>query len=160
DQSMAYYEGKTALGDAASIQQAMKGGLTGAGTDEGAIYAAYGQIRDEVKAQAQREGWSTAKMEAEILRRNQELETEFNQKYGSEYGNPPDSALRAAFKDELSDGELRRANALADSDIAAADAARLETEFNSFITDDDAVNEILGDQYKRAYEDQKRDKLP
>ena len=48
--------------------QAMHGGITGAGTDEDAINKIYEQTRSEVEAEAARKGWSTAQMEAEIKR--------------------------------------------------------------------------------------------
>ncbi len=163
DRASALMAGDTAKADAIAIDQAMHGGITGAGTDEGAITRIYEQTRTEVEAEAARKGWSTAEMEAEIKRRNLAIE----QKYETKYGDPTrkldgtsgqPSALRAAFKSEMSDAELDLANALADNDIVAADAARIGVEKESFITSDETVNKVLESQYARARKDAERDK--
>jgi hypothetical protein len=162
DRANAYLEGNVGLGDAIAIHDAMEGGwFFGLGTDEKGIEKVYTDIRAEVAAQAQREGWTTARMEAEIRRRSAEVEQKFNTKYGHEYPDAGDTgALRAAFGSELSMAELELANALADADETRADAARLRVEMQSFVTDDDAVNELLNKQYDRALDDLKRDNWP
>ena len=112
-----------------------------------------------MEAEAARKGWSTAEMEAEITRRNQAIEAKYETKYGDPKkpkGEP--SALRQAFQSELSGPELDLANALADNNIVAADAARLEVEKQSFITNAETVNKVLQSQYERARKDVERDK--
>ena len=90
------------------------------------------------------------------MRRNQQIEGAYETQYGTgEAGER--SALRQAFDEELSGPERNLALALADNDLVKADAARLEIERRGFITDDDAVNEILRSQYKRARGEVQRD---
>ncbi len=158
DRAMALVDGDTAKADAIAVDQAMHGGWTGLGTDEGGITAIYDQNRREVETEAAQKGWSTKEMEAEIKRRNDEIEKKYESKYGDPKRDPKDkSSLRKAFEDEMSDEELDLAVALADNDPIKADAARLEVEKNSFITSDETVNKILASQYQRARKDVERD---
>ncbi|MDJ0653704.1 MAG: hypothetical protein QNJ40_06110 [Xanthomonadales bacterium] len=161
DRAKALMDGDTAKADAIALDQSMHGGIFGAGTDEAQMKQVYAQNRAEVEAMAAEKGWSTEQMEAEIKRRNAKIEGEYEKKYGD--GDPnikpgEKSALRQAFESDLSGAELDLANALADNNIAKADAARLEIERRSFITDDDAVNKVLESQAKRARKDVERDK--
>lgn len=158
DRSDALMEGNTAKADAIGIDAAMRGG-TGLGTDKSEIEGIYKEIRQEVAAA--HPDWSSAQVEAEILRRNQEVEVEFNAKYAKDYGSPEGSALRTAFNEDLSGPELDLVNALADNDLVAADAARIKYEANSvFYVSDDAVNTVLQGQYERALDDVRRDFKP
>lgn len=158
DRAKALMAGDTAKADAIAIDQAMHGGWFGAGTEEGDITKVYEKNRAEVEALAAQKGWTTAQMEAEIKRRNQQIEARYEAKYGDPKKKPGgESALRRAFKSELSREELDLAVALADNDPVKADAARLQIEKNSFITDDEAVNKILASQHDRAKKDVTRD---
>ncbi|MCX7289003.1 MAG: annexin, partial [Rhodobacterales bacterium] len=162
DRSEALLEGDTAKADAIAIDQAMHGGLFGLGTDEGQIEGVYADIRNDV-AGKQIEGedgkmrpLTAEEMEAEVAKRNSEVEA----KYDARYGNPGDqeSALRSAYKDELSGPDLDLANALAENDLIAADAARLEREKQGVLyADDDVINGVLENQYTRALDALKRD---
>jgi hypothetical protein len=153
--------GDTARADAVALDQAMHGGVLGWGTDEAQIESVYGDIRNDVAGQQVPDGrggmrpMTQDEMEAEVVRRNLQVEATYN----AEYGSPGDqeSALRAAYRSELSGPELDLANALADNDLIAADAARLERERRGFYTDDDVVNGILENQYGRALEGLRRD---
>jgi len=147
--------GDTAKADAIALDQAMRG----AGTDEPAITRIYEQNRAEIEAEAAQKGWSTAEMEAELRKRNQAIDDQYESRYGDP-NRPKDtpSALRQAFKSELSDAELGLANALADADMTAIDAAKLGVEKQSFITSDDTVNNILKSQHSRARKDVERDR--
>ena len=69
DQAKALMDGDTDIADAIAIDEAMRGGLTGWGTDEEDIEATYKRVHDEVLALAQREGWSSEQMKAEVRRR-------------------------------------------------------------------------------------------
>ncbi|NUQ23494.1 MAG: DUF4157 domain-containing protein [Saprospiraceae bacterium] len=161
DQTDALMEGDTARADAIALEDAMHGGWTGAGTDEAAIEGTYQRIRQDVEAQAQREGWNTAQMEAEIARRNQQVEASYNTRFGNNWRPGDESTLRQAFSSELSGPELDLANALADNDLARADAARIAYEAQgTFVTDDDVVNGVLERQYERALSEVRRDRWP
>jgi hypothetical protein len=159
DRGKALMEGNTAKADAIGIDAAMRGGLTGWGTEESEIEEIYKNIRQEVAAA--HPDWTSAQVSAEVARRNQEVEVEFNAKYAKDYGSPEGSALRKAFNEELEGPDLDLANAMADDDMVAADAARIAIEAQGvFYTSDDAVNTVLQGQYERALEDLRRDVLP
>ncbi|HEX8492153.1 MAG TPA: DUF4157 domain-containing protein [Pyrinomonadaceae bacterium] len=159
DRSDALMEGNTAKADAIGIDAAMRGGITGWGTEESEIEEIYKNIRQEVAAA--HPDWTSEQVSAEVARRNQEVEVEFNAKYAKDYGSPEGSALRKAFSEEMQGPELDLANAMADDDLVAADAARIAIEAQSvFYTSDDAVNTVLQGQYERAIEDLRRDVLP
>ncbi len=168
DRALALSQGNIAEADAIALDEAMRGGLLwGAGTDEGQIEATYQNIRSEVLAQAQREGWTSAQMEAEVRRRNREVEQAFNTRYANveEYrapdGNGTGSVLQRAFRSELSGPELDLANALNANDLARADAARIEIERQSVVyADDEKINNTLRGQYERALEGVRLDQGP
>jgi hypothetical protein len=166
DRADALLKGDTATADAIALDEAMRGGFlgTGWGTKEEDIEKTYNTVRDEVKAQAQREGWNTAQMEAEIRRRNAAIEVKFGKRYANVEaykvpGMEGKSVLRQAFASEMDPGPERDlANALADNDMLAADMARIEIERQSiFYADDDKINGVLRSQYERALEDTRRD---
>lgn len=166
DRAEALLKGDTATADAIALDEAMRGGFlgTGWGTKEEDIEKTYNNVRDEVKAQAQREGWNTAQMEAEIRRRNAAIEAKFGKRYANveDYkvpGMEGKSVLRQAFASEMDPGPERDlANALADNDMLAADMARIEIERQSvFYADDDKINGVLRSQYERALEETRRD---
>lgn len=133
--------------------EALKDAMQGAGTDEAAMNAVYSQIRAEVEAQAQAKGWTTAQVEAEVKRRNDEVKRSYAEAFAG--GDP--GALEADFRDELSGGELNLTLAAADANQTAMDAAKLEIEHESLWTSDDKVNEILRNQQERARREVMRD---
>ncbi len=162
ERSDALMEGDTAKADAIALDQAMHGGFLGLGTDEAQIEGVYADIRNDVAAMQVPDGngkmrpLKAEEMEAEVARRNMDVEA----KYDARYGSPDDqeSALRSAYKSELSGPTLDLANALADNDLAAADAARLEQEKQGILyADDDVINGVLENQYNRALDALKRD---
>ena len=164
ERARALREGDTARADAIAIDQAMHGGFLGLGigTDEGQIEGVYADIRADVAAQqvlgadGRMRPMTEPEMEAEIARRNQAVEGSYNVRYGAP--GDGESALRQAYRSDMSGPELDLANALADNDLVAADAARLETERRGIIyTDDDAVNAVLETQYQRELDRLQRD---
>jgi hypothetical protein len=158
DRANALLAGQTAKADAIAIDAAMRGG-TGIGTDESDIEDVYKQIRQEVASA--HPDWSSTQVEAEVARRNQEVEVEFSAKYSKDYGVGPEaSALRQAFKEDLSGPELDLANAMADNNLVAADAARIKIEADGVYTSDDTVNKLLQAQYERALDTARRDQKP
>ncbi|MFZ5961659.1 hypothetical protein ACOXXX_01795 [Thalassococcus sp. BH17M4-6] len=161
DRSQALLAGNTAKADAIALDQAMHGGFLGWGTDEKKIEDTYAAIRADAAKKQVPDGkggmrpLTAQELEEEVRRRNAHVEVAYNDKYGT----PGDqkSALRAAYKSELSGPDLDLATALADNDLVAADAARLERERQGFYTDDDVVNNVLETQYTRSLDALKRD---
>lgn len=162
ERSDALMEGDTAKADAIAIDQAMHGGFLGLGTDEAQIDSVYADIRNDVASQqikgedGKMRPMTSEELEKEVARRNMEVEA----KYDARYGNPDDqeSAMRSAYESELSGPQLDLANALADNDLAAADAARLEQEKQGILyADDDVINGVLENQYNRSLDALKRD---
>ena len=163
----ALMEGDTAKADAIAIDQAMFGGLTGAGTDRKAIEGVYEQIRQETEKKLQDEARRTGKtlttkeLEAEVAGRYRQVESSYNTTYKDNWNKSDESALRQAYKDDLSDGELALVIALADNDLTKADAARIQIEKESLVyADDEVINGVLKHQYERALEETKRDEGP
>ncbi len=155
----ALLDGDTAKADAIALDQAMRGGWTGWGTDEEAINKVYADIRKEVEAEAASKGWDTKRMEAEIAKRKLMVEQSYNRKYGGDWKDSDESALRQAFKSEMEGPELDLANALADNDRMKADQARIAVEAKTswFYVDDDVTDKVLENQYTRALDEVKRD---
>ena len=163
ERAEALVEGDTARADAIAIDQAMRGGWTGWGTDESDIEAVYVQVRQDVVAYGARQNppWTTAQVEAEVQRRNLSVEGSYNARYGGDWEQGDESALRQAYASELSGPELDLVDALADNDLIRADAARIAAEAQAiFVTDDDVVNGVLRNQYERALEEIRRDEWP
>lgn len=166
DQADALLRGDTATADAIALDQAMRDSFFSWGTDEAQIEQTYSRVRSEVQALAEREGWNSEQMEAEIRRRSQAIEAQFNQRYADveQYqvpGMEGESVLRQAFASEMDPGPERDlANALADSDLAAADAARIEIERRSVYADDDTINGVLRSQYERSLQATRLDQSP
>ncbi|GIJ43704.1 hypothetical protein Val02_05900 [Virgisporangium aliadipatigenens] len=145
DQANALLSGDTARADAIALNEAM----SGLGTDEAAIHGVYGQIREEVEAEARAKGMSTAEIAAEVRRRTAAI----GQQYGAAYG----ASLDADLADDLSGGELNLAKAEHAHDLTAMDAAKIQIEHESGYTSDDAVNAVLRNQHARAKTEVLRD---
>jgi hypothetical protein len=152
NQALSLLNGERAEADADAIDHAMRGSFFGAST--GDVSVVYDQVRDEVVARGKREQWTSAQVEAEITRRNAEIEQHFNKQFAgvAEYtSNTPDRGpLRGAFAYGFTVAEKNLATALTDNDLAAADSARVQIERTSVYADDDMINKVLKSQYDRA----------
>ena len=166
NQAKALVEGDTAVADSIALDEAMRGGLTGWGTEEEEIEATYKRVHDEVHALAQREGWNSEQMKAEVRRRLGLIEKDFEKRYENveQYNEPGlagKSRLRRAFSSEMDPGPERDlANAFADDDMVSADAARIEIERRGVWASDEAINKVLTNQYERALQDTRLDEGP
>ena len=165
DQAQAHLSGNTERADAIALDDAMRGGLTGWGTDEGEVERIQNRVRDEVLARARSEGWSSQQMEAEVRRRMGRISAEFESRYGTveEYripGRENEPALSRAFRSELSGPERDLAQALQDNDLVAADSARIEIERTGFYASDEKINGVLRSQYERALQARRLDEGP
>ncbi|MCC2659202.1 MAG: hypothetical protein K0Q76_4310, partial [Panacagrimonas sp.] len=166
NQAGALIRGDKEAADAIAIDEAMRGGLFGWGTDNEEIEATYKRVHDEVLAQAQREGWNSQQMEAELRRRTGRIESEFNERYKNveEYqdpANPGHSVMQNAISSEMDPGPERDlANALRTNDPIAADAARIEIERQGLWASDEKINNVLTNQYERALQETRLDQGP
>jgi hypothetical protein len=165
DRSMALLNGDPDTANAIAIDEAMRGGFLGLGTSEEEIEKVHTDMRAEVLARARSEGWSSAEMEAEIRRRNAELERRFGERYANvaQYRDEAGggSILARAYRSELSGPQLDLANALQANDLTAADAARIRIEDDALVyASDDKINAVLQSQYDRALEARRLDEGP
>ena len=92
-----------------------------------------------------------------MLARNGEIDEAHKQHYRTEAGDAG-PGLRASFEKNLRGPALDLALGLQDQNWDRADAARLELERRSFITDDKVVNKILESQFTRARTEVRLDK--
>jgi Annexin len=141
-------QGDIERADAIGLQYAQTGKWHG-GPDSDEIQAIYAQNRAELEQQAAREGWTSDELKAKVLARNKAIDEAHKAEYRSVTGGPGEG-LRASFEKNLRGPARDLALGLHDQDWARADAARLEIERRSFITDDKVVNQILESQYTRA----------
>ncbi len=130
--------------------------------DRERIQRIYERVRTELTTRAAREGWTTARLEAEIAQRNRGIETEFNSRYGADYENPEHGALRGAFATgfQWRPEEQNLVEGLADNDLARVDAAKISIEDRGVYADDRVQNEIINAQYRRSLESMQRDEMP
>lgn len=130
--------------------------------DRDKIEAVYSRIRTEVQAQADRERWTSDRLEGEIERRNSQVEELFNARYNDEFENPSEGALRSAFSlgFQWRESDRNLIEGLADNDMTRVDAARIQIENRGIYADDDVQNGVLEAQYNRALATTRRDQLP
>jgi hypothetical protein len=163
ERSIALINGQDVKADAIDLHEAMKGGLTGLGTDIGGIEAVYKRAESEVKADPQYKDADTATLNGAIARRKQMIAAAYGETYQEGHDTGKQSALQQDFEDEEGGlfGESSSQvylNALASHNVGKADAARLRMEASSFgLGDDDAILKVLQSQGQRAEEEVKRD---
>jgi hypothetical protein len=155
-------EGKAEEAMAVEMDRAMRGTFlgTGWGTDRKAMEGVYERIKHEVEAEGQRSGWSAAMIRDEIARRNAGLDAAYEKKYGKDWTDrrAGESALRAAFRDEMQGADLNLIVGMADQDWKKVDAARIQLEHQSvFYADDKVIRDSMSAQYRRDIADAKID---
>ncbi|SIT58632.1 hypothetical protein BQ8794_50734 [Mesorhizobium prunaredense] len=159
-QARSLAKGDKKEGNVYALDAAMRQTWSGIPDQEG-VHAVYDQVREEVKAQAKAEEWTSSEYEAEIQARNAEIEISFNEKfkdvpqYRSDQG-----ALRGGLRFGATRGERDLNNALADNNMTAADAAKLQVEREGVYADDDVINRVLRSQYDRALFETQLDEGP
>ncbi|MEK1894656.1 MAG: hypothetical protein AAAB20_15510 [Rhizobium sp.] len=149
-QARALARGDKKEADVYGLDAAMRQTWSGIPDQEG-IHAVYDQVRDEVKAQAQAEQWTSSEYEAEVQARNADIEATFNQKFKDvpQYRSD-EGALRGGLRFGATRAERDLNNALADNNMTAADAAKLQVERQGVYADDDVINRVLRSQYDRS----------
>ena len=165
EEANALLAGETAKADAIALDEAMRGGITALGTDEAEINRVLAQVRQEVLDRAKSEHWTSAQFQAEVRRRLGAISTAFGEKYAdvAQYNEPGlagDTLLEKALSSELSGSELDLSKALLKNDMVAADAAKINVEWNSLYVSDNKVLGVLRGQYERALELRQLDEGP
>nr|WP_253906042.1 hypothetical protein [Corallococcus exiguus] len=161
DEMHALVEGRTEDARAIEMDRAMRGGwFFGLGTDRKAMEDVYDRIRKETEADAQQYGWDTKTFRAELLKRNQAIDASYEQQYGTDWTQRTagESALSAAFHDEMKGEDLKLIEGLRDDKGLQVDAARIRIEHTSvFYADDKVIRDAMSAQGKRQIADARRD---
>jgi len=158
-------KGKTADADAEAIQGGLTGGIFS--PDRDSVTAVYDRVRQESLAKAKAEGWTQAEFDAEVMRRNGEIEKAFGEKFkhesryawGAHSGQSTlQTAITAAYPFDPTNRKL--VNALAANDMATADAALMQSEREGVYADDSVLKGVVRKQYDRAFESAQLDRGP
>ncbi|WP_147447198.1 hypothetical protein [Corallococcus sp. CA054B] len=161
DEMHALVEGRTEDARAIEMDRAMRGGwFFGLGTDRKAMEGVYDRIRKETEADAQQYGWDTKTFRAELLKRNQAIDASYEKQYGPDWTERTagESALSAAFHDEMKGEDLKLIEGLRDDKGLQVDAARIRIEHTSvFYADDKVIRDAMSAQGKRQIADARRD---
>ncbi|RKH65327.1 hypothetical protein D7W81_17115 [Corallococcus aberystwythensis] len=161
DEMHALVEGRTEDARAIEMDRAMRGGwFFGLGTDRKAMEGVYDRIRKETEADAQQYGWDTQTFRAELLKRNQAIDASYEKQYGAEWTERTagESALSAAFHDEMKGEDLKLIEGLRDDKGLQVDAARIRIEHTSvFYADDKIIRDAMSAEGKRQIADARRD---
>lgn len=146
--------------DAIALDQSMHGGFWGGafGGDKDKVEGVYSQMRQEVEAEASKQGWDAARTEEEIQKRHAQLAG----KYADVRGIKDESARKEALRNDLGKSftgpEKDLVLAVHDNDLVAADAARIEIERRSaFYASDDVLLKATKSQGERARRESERD---
>nr|WP_242594935.1 hypothetical protein [Corallococcus exiguus] len=161
DEMHALVEGRTEDARAIEMDRAMRGGwFFGLGTDRKAMEGVYDRIRKETEADAQQYGWDTKTFRAELLKRNQAIDASYEKQYGTDWTERTagESALSAAFHDEMKGEDLKLIEGLRDDKGLQVDAARIRIEHTSvFYADDKIIRDAMSAQGRRQIADARRD---
>ncbi|RYE76492.1 MAG: hypothetical protein EOO74_08350, partial [Myxococcales bacterium] len=161
DEMHALVEGRTEDARAIELDRAMRGSwFFGLGTDRKGIEAVYDRVRKETEADAQQYGWDAKTFREELLKRNRALDAAYEVKYGAEWTDRVggESALSAAYHDEMGGDELKLIEGLRDDKGLQVDAARIHIEHTSFLYADDKVTrDAMSAEGRRQIADERRD---
>jgi hypothetical protein len=162
DEMHALMSDKPEEAQAIEMDRAMRGTFlgTGWGTDRKAMEGVYDRIKKDVEAEGQRNGWTAKMIREEIARRNAGLDGAYEKRYGADWTSREkgESALHAAFRDDMSGSDLKLIEGMADQDWRKVDAARVQLEHESiFYADDKVIRDAMTAQYRRDIADAKID---
>lgn len=154
DEARALLAGRKTEAYAYEMDQALRSRMGGG--DREAAAAVYDRIRSEALADAKQQGWTAAECDAEVERRNAELEQVFEDKLGKvgkyHLFSSTQSALQGAFSYAFTGDptQAKLIRALANNDLPKADAALMQHEREGFYADDDVLNGVVRAQKDRA----------
>lgn len=161
DEMHALVEGRTEDARAIELDRAMRGSwFFGLGTDRKGIEAVYDRVRKETEADAQQYGWDSKTFREELLKRNQAIDASYERQYGKDWTDRAagESALSAAYHDELGGEELKLIEGLRDDKGLQVDAARIQIEHTSvFYADDKVIRDAMSAEGRRQIADERRD---
>ncbi|RKH12574.1 hypothetical protein D7V97_08015 [Corallococcus sp. CA053C] len=161
DEMHALVEGRTEDARAIELDRAMRGSwFFGLGTDRKGIEAVYERVRKETEADAQQYGWDTKTFREELLKRNRGLDASYEKQYGKDWTERAagESALSAAYRDEMGGDELKLIEGLRDDKGLQVDAARIHIEHTSFFyADDKIIRDAMSAEGRRQIADERRD---
>jgi hypothetical protein len=154
-QAKALLAGKAEEAEAYQIDAGLRGGVLS--PDRDTVTAVYDRVQQESLARAKAEGWTAAELDAEIARRNALIEEKFGEKFAGvpaySWGGSQSTlrtAITAAYPFDPANRKL--VNALADNDMATADAALMQTEREGVYADDSVLKGVVRKQYDRAFD--------
>ncbi|RKH35814.1 hypothetical protein D7Y13_06780 [Corallococcus praedator] len=161
DEMHALVEGRTEDARAIELDRAMRGSwFFGLGTDRAGIEAVYDRVRKETEADAQQYGWDSKTLKAELLKRNKDIDAAYERQYGKDWTGRAsgESALSAAYRDEMGGDELKLIEGLRDDKGLQVDAARIHIEHTSFFyADDTIIRTAMSAEGRRQIADERRD---
>ena len=154
-QAKALLAGKIEEAEAYEIDAGLRGGVFS--PDRETVTGVYDRVQQESLERAKAEGWTAAELDAEIARRNAVIEEKFGEKFAGvpaySWGGGQSTlrtAITAAYPFDPANRKL--INALADNDMATADAALMQTEREGVYADDSVLKGVVRKQYERAFE--------
>ncbi|RYZ43625.1 MAG: hypothetical protein EOO71_02685 [Myxococcaceae bacterium] len=161
DEMHALVEGRTEDARAIELDRAMRGSwFFGLGTDRKGIEAVYDRVRKETEADAQQYGWDSKTLKQELLKRNKAIDAAYEGQYGKDWTERAtgESALGAAYRDEMGGDELKLIEGLRDDKGLQVDAARIHIENTSFFyADDKVIRGAMSAEGRRQIADERRD---
>ncbi|WP_147451515.1 hypothetical protein, partial [Corallococcus llansteffanensis] len=161
DEMHALVEGRTEDARAIEMDRAMRGSwFFGLGTDRKGIESVYDRIRKETEADAQQYGWDSKTFREELLKRNQAIDASYEKQYGKDWTERAagESALSAAYHDEMRGEELKLIEGLRDDKGLQVDAARIQIEHTSFFyADDKIIRDAMSAEGRRQIANERRD---
>ncbi|WP_158625156.1 annexin [Corallococcus terminator] len=161
DEMHALVEGRTEDARAIELERAMRGSwFFGLGTDRQGIEAVYDRVRKETEADAQQYGWDSKTLKAELLKRNRDIDAAYERQYGKDWTERAtgESALSAAYRDEMGGEELKLIEGMRDDKGLQVDAARIRIEHTSFFyADDKIIRGAMSAEGRRQIADERRD---
>ncbi|WP_157217421.1 hypothetical protein [Flavisphingomonas formosensis] len=162
-QVQALLEGKEGEADAIAIDGGLRGHVFS--PDRDSVTAVYDRVQQESMAKAKANNWTSAELDAEIERRNGEIEKRFGEKFSGvpEYAwgrgqSTLKTAITAAYPFDPANRKL--VNALAENDMPTADAALMQTEREGVYADDSVLKGVVRKQYDRAFDRAQLDRGP
>ncbi|MCY1042083.1 hypothetical protein OV208_12220 [Corallococcus sp. bb12-1] len=161
DEMHALVEGRTEDARAIELDRAMRGSwFFGLGTDRAGIEAVYDRVRKEAEADAQQYGWDSKTLKEELLKRNAAIDAAYERQYGEDWTERTtgESALSAAYRDEMGGEELKLIEGLRDDKGLQVDAARIRIEHTSVLyADDKVIRDAMSAEGRRQLADERRD---